>query len=144
MDNKCKEFEDNCNDPKNSKSTKEEEINDLIKRSGCNDELISDGYHTFGDLYNFRKLYNAALFNEWAKQGKYEVHKSSRHYEGDLCFGGDWFIVTAVLPTGQISNHYHRKDWGLFNIPEFEKAQRPFDGHTPEDVMLRLERICKK
>ncbi len=28
---------------------------------------LSDGYHTFNELYEFRKMYNAALFNEWAK-----------------------------------------------------------------------------
>ena len=26
---------------------------------------LSDGYHTFNELYEFRKIYNAALFNEW-------------------------------------------------------------------------------
>lgn len=42
-------------------------------------EDISDGYHTFKELYEFRKLYNAALFNEWAENGKIEVYKSKRH-----------------------------------------------------------------
>lgn len=38
-------------------------------------ERVSDGYHTFLELYEFRKVYNALLFNEWYKQGKYQVHK---------------------------------------------------------------------
>lgn len=38
-------------------------------------------------------------------------------------FGGDWFIVIAELPTGQISNHYRVEDWNLFDIPEKEKAK---------------------
>ena len=37
-------------------------------------ERVSDGYHTFSELYEFRKMYNALLFNEWYKQGKYQVH----------------------------------------------------------------------
>ena len=37
---------------------------------------ISDGYHPFRDLYDFRKAYNALLFNAWAKLGKYDVYKS--------------------------------------------------------------------
>lgn len=41
-------------------------------------------------------------------EGKYEVHKSYRHADGELCFGGGWFIVMANLPTGQVSNHYSR------------------------------------
>lgn len=103
--------------------------------------LISDGYHTFGELYEFRKVYNAALFNEWARTDKHRVHKSIRHNDGELCFGGGWFIVAAQLPTGQISNHYEMKDWNLFKIPETEEALFEFDGHTPQDVIERLKQL---
>lgn len=102
-------------------------------------ENISDGYHTFAELYEFRKVYNAVLFNEWAKQGKYQVHKSEKHHDGELCFGGGWFIVVALLPTGQISNHYEMNCWALFQIPAKEKALFPFDGHSPSDVISRLK-----
>lgn len=70
----------------------------------------SDGYHTFNELYEFRKVFNAALFNQWAALGKYNVHKSYRHNDGELAFGGGWFIVVAKLPSGQISNHYEEKE----------------------------------
>lgn len=111
---------------------------------------LSDGYHTFDELYEFRKLYNAALFNEWAKHEswggrvtpKYDVHKSIRHHDGELCFGGGWFIVVAILPEGQISNHYRMEDWDLFQIPESEKAKYEFDGHTSADVLERLKQLC--
>jgi hypothetical protein len=118
---------------------------------------ISDGYHTFDELYEFRKVYNAALFNEWANnkvvqvdngditfnisKPKYHVHKSWKHNDGELCFGGGWFIVVALLPTGQISNHYEAKDWDLFKIPEVEKALFEFDGHTGKDVVERLKQL---
>jgi hypothetical protein len=98
----------------------------------------SDGYHTFDELYSFRKAYNVALFNEWAANEKHHVHKSWRHHDGDLCFGGGWFIVVAVLPSGQISNHYAAKDWDLFRIPVTDCALFEFDGHTSEDVISRL------
>ena len=98
---------------------------------------ISDGYHTFNELYEYRLLYNASMFNEFAKQNLYDVHKSKRHSDGEECFGGGWFIVQAQLPTGQISNHYEMKDWDLFQIPEKEKANI-WDGHTPQDVAKRL------
>ena len=106
-------------------------------------ENTSDGYHTFKELYEIRKAYNVALFNEWGKFDipSYNVHKSWKHNDGELCFGGGWFIVVAVLPTGQISNHYEAKDWDLFKIPEVEKALFPFDGHTTEDVIHRLINI---
>lgn len=110
-------------------------------------------------LYDLRKVYNAALFNEWAKQTstnpkwlneehnepctlpKFDVHKSWRHYDGELCFDGAWFIVVAVLPTGQISNHYQAHDWELFKIPIVEKAKFQFDGHSALDVIERLYNI---
>jgi hypothetical protein len=102
-------------------------------------EDTSDGYHTFKELYDIRKAYNVALFNEWAKDWHdYDVHKSWRHNDGELCFGGGWFIVSAKLPSGQISNHYKAEDWDLFKIPETEKALFPFDGHTTQDVINRL------
>lgn len=99
---------------------------------------ISDGYHTFNELYEYRLLYNASMFNELAKQGLYDVHKSKKHSDGTIPFDDEnWFIVQAELPTGQISNHYEMKDWDLFKIPEKEKAN-PYDGHTPQDVAKRL------
>lgn len=99
---------------------------------------FSDGYHTFNELYDYRKAYNAAFFNELAKQGLYDVHKSRFHSDGNIPFDNDnWFIVMAELPTGQISNHYEIKDWDLFNIPEKEKANS-WDGHSPQDAYERL------
>ena len=89
-------------------------------------------------LYAFRKLYNATLFNEWAEQGKYSVHKSWRHHGGEPCYGGTMFIVKAHLPSGQISHHYAEKDWGLFKVPNAITAS-PWDGHTPQTALRRLE-----
>lgn len=113
---------------------------------------LSDGYHTFDELYQFRMMYNTALFNSWMEQPVmnkentemiplYNVHKSWKHYDGELCFGGGWFIVSAMLPTGLISNHYKAEHWDLFKIPEVEKALFEFDGHTPQDVLERLKNL---
>lgn len=107
---------------------------------------VSDGYHTFNELYRYRMLYNAALFNEWAAMAKVagagkhdlKVHKSWRHSDGELAFGGGWFVVVAQLPTGQITNHYEAQHWELFKIPVLDKAAE-WDGHTPEQVAERLE-----
>ena len=116
-----------------------EKINLKIKKLlGDNIGEFSDGYHTFNELYDYRKAYNAAFFNELAKQGLYDVHKSRLHSDGEIPFGDpNWFIVMAELPTGQISNHYEMKDWDLFDIPEKDKAN-VYDGHSPQDVYERL------
>lgn len=102
---------------------------------------ISDGYHTFNELYRYRMLYNAAFFNELAK-GDVKVCKSHKHYDGEECFGGGWFIVMAELPTGQISNHYENQYWELFNIPELDTAWE-WDGHTPNEAADRIESYLK-
>ena len=101
---------------------------------------ISDGYHTFNELYYYRMLYNAAFFNLLPKEW---VHKSKRHHDGEECFGGGWFIVMANLPTGQISNHYELKDWDLFQIPEKEIADE-WDGHTPQEAAERLRKYLQE
>jgi hypothetical protein len=132
-------FADMDNNPMN-RQTIFNEVMQLIAQAQeeAVNENTSDGYHTFKELYHYRMLYNAALFNEWAAQGKYHVHKSWKHHDGKDCFGGGWFVVMATLPSGQISNHYEAKDWNFFQIPEYMLAAT-WDGHTPEDVAKRLE-----
>lgn len=117
-----------------------ENINKIIQDNIDENDIenISDGYHTFKELYDFRKLYNAAFFNELSKNNVCKVHKSKRHSDGELCFGGGWFIVMAELSTGQISNHYELSDWNLFKCKEQEFADE-WDGHTPEDVIERIK-----
>lgn len=106
-------------------------------------ENASDGYHTFKELYHYRMLYNAAFFNELNRNGRgIPVYKSHRHSDGELCFGGGWFIVIAELPTGQVSNHYEDKYWDLFDIPEFETPWE-WDGHSPNEAATRLENYLK-
>lgn len=68
--------------------------------------------------------------------------KSHRHYDGEECFGGGWFIVMAELPTGQISYHYENRHWELFNIPELDTAWE-WDGHTPNEADDRIESYLK-
>lgn len=102
---------------------------------------MSDGYHTFNELYRYRMLYNAGFFN-LLKTAGYNVVKSKKHNDGEPCFGGGWFIVMAELPTGQVSNHYEIKDWDLFKIPEVERAPA-WDGHTPQEAADRIEGFLK-
>ena len=101
----------------------------------CKSGEASDGYHTFNELYDFRREYNAALVNS----GVWKAHKSYRHHSGELCFGGGWFIVMIETPFGQISNHYENKYWNEFHCEEKEFADE-WDGHTEKDVIERLKK----
>ena len=51
-------------------------------------EKMSDGYHTFADLYEQRLILSAAL----AKNNPH-AWKSKRHEDGSDPFGGGWFIM---------------------------------------------------
>lgn len=102
---------------------------------------ISDGYHTFDELYEYRMLYNAHAVKGWLFSG-YDVVKSWRHADGEECFGGGWFIVTAKLPTGQVSNHYEAKHWDLFHCPALDLPPE-WDGHTPQQAAQRLRDALK-
>lgn len=104
---------------------------------------ISDGYHTFDELYEFRMLYNAAFVNEYRKNHPESVEMSNRHSDGQECFGGGWFVVNIMLPQGLISNHYkdtYHNRW-LFNCKENSVARMKYDGHTTKDVIERLTKF---
>lgn len=104
-------------------------------------DLLNEKQELIEELYDFRLTYNALLFNEWAENQKYEVYKSRRHSDEELCFDGEYFIVVANLPTGQVTNHYHIRHWDMFKINEYEKVNEDFDGHTPSDVIERLQQV---
>ena len=90
---------------------------------------LSDGYHTFDDLYWQRCI----LFAKLVELFKDKAWKTKRHEDGELCFGGDNFLVCIDTPNGPYSYHYPMKDWDLFKCKELYKA-KPFDGHTSKDV----------
>ena len=94
---------------------------------------MSDGYHTFNGLYYQRMVLFAALVNAH----KDKAWKSWKHEDGELCFGGDWFIVGIDTPEGSYTYHYEEKDWELFDCVELPVAKH-WDGHTEEDVIRLL------
>ena len=90
---------------------------------------MSDGYHTFNGLYYQRMVLFAAL----VKAYKDKAWKSHRHEDGELCFGGGWFIVGIDTPEGSYTYHYEDKDWDRFDCVALPEAKH-WDGHTEEDV----------
>lgn len=96
---------------------------------GVDMDKVSDGYHTFGQLYNQRKYLFAALVKAYPEK----AWKSLRHNDGEIPFGGGWFIVGIETPEGQFTYHYELDDWDLFECKEIPKAP-VWDGHTADDV----------
>ena len=97
---------------------------------------LSDGFHTFRQLYYQRMM----LFATIVKQNKEKAWKSLRHEDGELCFGGGWFIVGVDTPEGSYTYHYEDSYFSLFDCEELPRAKH-WDGHTEKDVtrLMSLE-----
>jgi hypothetical protein len=70
------------------------------------------------------------------------VWRSQRHSDGELAFGGGWFILGIWQEPGkQITYHLPLSEWDKTDFAvTLEKAPK-FDGHTPTDVVTRLGRL---
>lgn len=101
-----------------------------------------DAHHSKAELYEYRLLYNALAANEWAAHGTHQVVKSWTHSDGEPCFGGDWFIVVATLPTGQVANHYRAEHWELFRVPE--GTPPAYDGHDSTAAAARMRALLEE
>lgn len=93
---------------------------------------ISDGYHTFDELYEHRFL----LYLAFLRVCPFFAWKSRQHADGTMYDG--WFIVGVDLPAGPITYHLPERLWDLTSFLD-EVPQAPaWDGHTPDDVLTRL------
>lgn len=109
-------------------------INNIIEEMrnlGISRKDISDGRHTFGDLYYHRMI----LFSIILNQNPDISWKAKQHHDGTM-FDGD-FICGIDTPEGQYTYHYKLKYWDNFKVKELEYAPE-YDGHKPSDV----ERLC--
>lgn len=98
---------------------------------------ISDGYHTFNELYDHRIALFIALMFAYPERSWF-----SPYHEDGTMFDG-WFIAGMHLPTGDITYH-------LPNVPYFNQIGAnkqihylhfapKWDGHSPADVVKRLQ-----
>lgn len=87
---------------------------------------ISDGYHTFDELYEHR----IALFIRLC-HSRNECYIQKEHFKG-------WDAVYLNLPEGQISYHIPVKyrEYLPYNI--IEVGSDFYDGHTSQQVLDRL------
>ena len=93
---------------------------------------MSDGYHTFNELYHHR----AVLFSVICNAMPDKAWKSKRHDTGDMYDG--MFIVGIETNHGQATYHYDVDPyWDMFNVPELEYAPK-WDGHTPQEAINRI------
>lgn len=90
-------------------------------------ESISDGYHTFDELYHHRAVLFAALQNAYPDKS----WKSKKH--SDKTMFDNFFIAGIDTPQGMYTYHLEMKEWDKFHCKELDTAPE-WDGHMPEDV----------
>jgi hypothetical protein len=101
-----------------------------IPKTGIGD--LSDGYHTFNELYHHR----AVLFSVICSQNKKIAWKSKHHHDSTMY--DDMFIVGINTPQGQATYHYNIVPyWDMFKVEELNKSPA-WDGHTPDIAIERL------
>ena len=88
---------------------------------------ISDGDHTFNELYDQRMILFAVICNTYESK----AWKSWKHEDGTMY--DNYFIVGITTPEGDYTYHYHKDCWDTFNIKELPNAPK-WDGHTAYDV----------
>ena len=91
---------------------------------------VSDGYHSFDELYAHR----FALFIGLCHQMKDSAWKSWLHNYGTKWDG--WFVAGLELPTGMITYHLPESFWTKLKVKELENSV--YDGHTSDDVIKRI------
>lgn len=113
---------------------KHDVINQLIKREEVDTNLISDGHHTFGELYEHR----TELFITIARFLQNKTLKNIWRYRVDR----DWFLLGInTTPGKQISYHLPISKWNDTHFA-YVYAERPeYDNHTSADVLERLKQL---
>ena len=109
-------------------------MNKIYLPDGVDAGQVSDGWHTFDELYNHRTV----LFINLMKAHRDISWKSRKHSDGSM-FEGDWFVAGMNLPTGQITYHLEGIWWESCMVEELLFAPE-WDCHSPQDVVERLKR----
>lgn len=93
---------------------------------------VSDGYHTFGEVYEHR----VALFALVCGLTSRRTWRSRMHEDGSMFDG--MFIVGLEADTGTVTYHVEAEHWDLFDHSETLERAPQWDGHTSDDALVRL------
>lgn len=114
---------------------KEKLINWLIKVLKADTNKISDGYHTFEELYEHRIELWIRVCADWRKSWKTRTHSDGSRWNG-------WFVLGLNDKKGeQITYHLPEKYWSRLRKIKTIKIAPEYDGHTSNDVIERLQRL---
>ena len=113
---------------------------DKVKYKLENSNDISDGYHTFGELYEHRITLYIALCKRLRANAQNFVWRSKLHSDGTSIDG--WFVLGINKEKGeQITYHLPLAKWEDCNFAENLEKAPEWDEHTSEDVLKRLNNL---
>ncbi len=115
---------------------------------GIKCENITDGYHTFTELYNHRyalfyaltRIYDNYItpFNTKVTCWKSKLHSDNTMFEDSFIVGMTVRLFSEEIE--YITYHLPLSWWDKFKLLELDKAP-PYDGHSSDDVIERLLRL---
>lgn len=103
---------------------------------------VSDGYHTFDELYEHRIRLFIELCRLLRKDLDHRgVWASTQHADGSTF--GDWFILGINKEKhAQITYHIPARFWQeVCEFAEILEKAPEWDGHTSDDVLNRLKSL---
>ena len=107
-------------------------IEDSKKQYGTDfTDKISDGYHTFDELYEHRSKLFIALCRAYSEL----ACNSTKHADGTMYAG--MFIAGIDTLDGQAMYHMEDKYWNILDVKVLDSAP-VWDGHTSEDAIERI------
>ena len=113
-----------------------DEVNYIIKENGLDTNKVSDGYHTFGELYEHRIVLYIA-FCKLAERDNKLIWRSRKHSDGSEWDG--WFLLGIGEKEGkQITYHLPTSYWDQCEFAYTKDKAPAFDGHTSADVLSRI------
>lgn len=103
-----------------------------IPLSDADTRKVSDGYHTFEELYDHRVLLFIALAMDTNHVAKWKPH-----YPG-------WPVLfLETMKAGQISYHFPEKYLPIVEKHFSRDDNWEWDGHTSADVLERLKKLVE-
>lgn len=106
-------------------------------------DTVSDGFHTFGELYAHRIALFVALCRMIVRSSvQKHVWRSKKHHPEDQLMYEGWFIIGIHKEEGkQMTYHLPLSAWEETNFAETLGHGVKWDGHSPEDVIQRLKTL---
>jgi hypothetical protein len=103
--------------------------------SGVETDLVSDGFHTFGELY-VQRAHLLALATALTMM---RTSRSRLHEDGTMFEGMFWVGTMSPVDQRPVTFHIDEKHWQLFDHAETLDNAPPFAGESSADVMLYIK-----